>query len=647
MFSFLGPSLSEIFTPLYKEEPLNLYASSLLTVYSPDTVVGKVRKFWNSLASNPAISVEKALETILYNEFDQAVRIAYQKRLTRVHHWVDLINEIKEPQEVPSAIQLTHYRQVIGKELFHSSREALVPAFSAMFKTKKKGSLKVPEEIAIKDHFLEAADTILFAWKFFLKCPEKCRPIHSYIPTQGLLYDSISYRIIKNERRLYEIESMTQMKTPVALIAKIHAYEDFSLMEKKTFKKWVCLLNEHLETPLTRKQGKIRAKDLILLFTEILNAVHIQSSYSVTFPDLIERMILEGSQIFFRDQAHAIWRASLKEGQTIEVNEATYTLGPCLDEKEEKDTFRVFEIQENPHLIVRIPHNPFFSYVHEKVSEKLSWGVRYNGWNEKSAPATHKRVTPFILEEKLTMLKDWEWTSNRETLTKTDKELALILASHLFFMQDHNQTVENFSLQFLGRDKEGVLKSTHLLKASEGNYNLWEAQCHEMARGNLFVLQFLLSSTKIDQHPVALYYREAVQHVLRTGKIDLVSRFIAEVEYDQENYKKHARKLCKKAKQIYKSCIERTEDRLTTLEISFKEGPEFITKVSSFLSIYYENSPLASCLHPSMEEDVIQQLICYYKNGTPPVYPLKNKEYYEEMYALVLQLNRKAEKLGI
>lgn len=649
MFSFLGPSLTEIFTPLYHETPLQLYASSLLTVYNTDTTAGKIRKFtdslWNRLASTPPIPTEKALKAILYDEFNQAVRIAYQKRLLRLNHWIDSIDTTAEREASLSEVQTARHQKMVEQEVLNSSRERLASFYSATFARRKKGPLTEREEINLKDYFVEAADSVLCVWQFFLKQPEKCAPIFPFLSREGFLHDPIFYRIIKNERRLYEIEAMMLMKTPVTLIAKIHGYEDFSLNEKKIFRKWVHLLNENLETPLTRKQGKIRAKDLILLFTEIINAIHIQSSYSVTFPDLIERMILEGSQIFFRDQSHAIWRASLKEGHTIEVGEKTYTLGSCLDEKEEGDTFRVFEIQEDSNLVVRIPHNPFFSYVHEKISEKFQWGIRYNGWREEKNGARTKKIAPFILEEKLHMLKDYLWTSDSWQLTKTDQELALALASHLFFMQDHNQTVENFSYPFLGRDREGVLKSTHLLRASEGNYNVWETQSQEIAGNHPFVLRFLLATSKIDQHPVALYYRGAVLHVFQTGKIDLVSRCINAVEHDQDLYKKHARKLCKQAKQMYKSCIERAEDRLTTLEITFEEGSPFISTVSDFLSLYYKNSPIASSFPPSMEEDVIHQLIHYYKTGIRPSLLSNHREYYDEMHTLMVELNQEAQQL--
>ena len=121
-------------------------------------------------------------------------------------------------------------------------------------------------------------------------------------------------------------------------------------------------------------------------------------------------------------------------------------------------------------------------------------------------------------------LDSHEWTSENEKLNQKDEKIALVLANHLFCMTEWWANAQNLSLSHLMFDHEEVLKSVRLLKKGPPNYNEWEAFCAAAAKDNPCVLAFLMNVSKLSEHPVGIYYREAVGHVLDTGETDLLSR---------------------------------------------------------------------------------------------------------------------------
>jgi hypothetical protein len=109
-----------------------------------------------------------------------------------------------------------------------------------------------------------------------------------------------------------------------------------------------------------------------------------------------------------------------------------------------------------------------------------------------------------------------------------------------------------------------------LLKKGIPNYNEWESHCLKLAQGNRYVLDYLMAVSQLRTHPVGLYYREAVKHVLKVGETDLVTRSLPESWMTP--YDTRIKALCKQALDLRENSIQAATAQLRQGEYGLKES---------------------------------------------------------------------------
>ena len=272
------------------------------------------------------------------------------------------------------------------------------------------------------------------------------------------------------------------------------------------------------------------------VLTEVISVIHMQGSSSLTLQDILFWLDQKGCQLVHReDPAHMDWREGLKPGDKIKCNGKELTLGMLISpQKLLNDDFKIFELADHPEYVVKIAKNPFQLLIEDQKAKNQQdhWGFRFVRTianleqNQQNPPINglDRQGNCVVIEKLVDPIEKHEWASQQPILVEGDEKVALVLANHLFCMRRWNGIAQNISLAHLMWDKEGVLKSCKVLKRGPFNYNECENYCVQAAKGNIHVLNFLLHVANLVEHPIALYYRLAIEHVFETGTSDLLDR---------------------------------------------------------------------------------------------------------------------------
>lgn len=663
MFSnALRPNLVEIHHAFETKEKesntLALFAYDDYTVYSEKTLQGRVISFFFARSS-----LETTMKTIVHTIFYNAITTAYSARLDRATHWIQRLEESDAPEN--------RFKDFLQEELNESIHKGIVQPYLINFQNKK---LTPVNPQAIKNEFLDAFESISFFWKSYLKNNKLKKYLKDYLTETSLIKDQPLYKILKKEHRYYQIESVLKQKTPVELLTKIDQYDDhFKVGEKQCIKQWVEGLNSH--------PNDIPIKHIFYLLEEIGRINQVHKKITTTLVDLICWLgTNECSRMSIEDENEVRLRAEIAPGNTIKWNGMSITLGEELEGREINqqkltDIFRVFEISKIDNQtetedtkilapgdhVIKFPHNRFLSLLFRYSHQKEQWGVRFN------SSIIVEKSGSYIIEEKLKMLKDYQWKTNEWALQKDsdEQQIVMALASLFFFAHNNNRTINNQSIHSLGRDSTGMIRSTYLNTMGEGNYNEWEAQAIETAQGNPFILKLITSISKLDQHPVALYYRTCLRKVFETGQLGFNGIHLIN-KHDKECYQTHRDKLAEKAEEIRSACIKTVRAKLQQKpgksQMDRKKASE--NEISSALIQCYTMFPMAGTLDAEMKDKMIdhcfkfymqpgwdfskgsnlelnEQIVNYIKNNFFES-PMPSDEYYDGMHRVMMELNERA-----
>lgn len=656
-FSELQHNLSEIYAAMHakpKNGQLQLAAAFSSCVYFQGYLTGRIVKFLNKIWSRiypprESLVVEKITNLAVTTFFDHAVHFAYDVRQRRIWNQMREIDESwKNSLHPPNfAKQCRRYEDYLLKEL-RGSVEADNPIYLDDFIEKGKIAAN-PQEVKEWRHaiinFHQA--THLF-WSLFVKNNkdniELKKPIKDFLQPHSTLADRPLYKALKKEGRWVQMEGVMQQSIPVALFAKLSDPKSLTVNENKRLKTWIQTLNQC--------QKSISPKLFVCVLKEVMNVIHLQGSSSLTLAELLLWLDREGCQIIHQeDPAHMDWREKLRAGDVIECNGKQLILGKQLSpDKLIDDDFKIFELKNYPNYVVKIANNRLRLLLENQKAknEEEHWGVRLvetiaNLEQDKNKSEIHGLDDQgcCVVQEKLSSsFAGHSWLSHKMELNQEEEDKALIFANHLFCMHQWKATPQNLSFAHLMWDKNGNLKSTRLLKKGGANYNEWEAYCEKAANGNIYVLNYLMHVSKLHEHKVGVYYREAIEHTLKTGKTDLIGRPLP-LGHRQENYNQHIKKLCAEAQEIRESCLKIVIAHLRKKkQYSYQQESKLQKLVADKLLQIYRASPMPGRFLPDFKERVIAGFTGH--DIELPILPTPKdfQDYYQEKHLLMMKYNQ-------
>ncbi len=565
--------------------------------------------------------------------FNQAVSSAYDARQFRIHDHLWQLNAAlkKNLEESDRNRQRSLYEERLKRELKDSVEpwEHYLKDFD-----QKSQPLSEKEKSASRHLILQFFQSTDFFWPLVVKERPGQLSFRAAVDPflQGAggdkprLLDLPLFKALKREKSWVELEGILEEPIPVnewAKLAKRGDPSSLSLKDKMTLKNWVNALN--------RCHRQVTPRQLLHVLTDVISLLRIQGSSSVTLSDLLlwldkaECPLLEEE-----DDSHMNGRERLKPESKITCNGSELVLGGLLSPQKaagEKDRYKIFALPGHPDKVVKIACNRFLLLLESEkakdpnahceseircaeIKKDAGFG---SGLDEEGRCVVLERLNPLLKTNPCT------WKSRTIKLEKQEEGMAFVLAKYLAFLRRTETSICDFSLSYVMQDQTGKLKSTRLLKKGKekGDYKEWERLCIEIAKGNLFVLCFLLQVSKLYQHQKALDYRTLVKETWETDT--------------QENT--FVDSVCEEAKKLHQECLRiiiarlREQGLYSSIKI-LKEDVE--DKLFESLKSVYEASPTAAYFSPSFKE----QVIAHYFFETPsslvlPPIDAEAKKYYE------------------
>jgi hypothetical protein len=657
-FNSLQYNLCEIYAALHVQQnqggDLPLSCASPSSVYYQRSWMGQIRQKWDKTWSwirptSDSHSVENALKFILGPLFNHAVHLTYDLRQRRIWNNMHQIDEIwkNDPQPLDLDGQRLRYVRFLSSEL-EGSIEENSPIYLADFDQRTKKILSGSEEGEHRRIVVNFHQATYIFWSIFIKDNQEMRALrnsldHFVDPSSSTLTDKALFKSLKKERYWVQVGGLTQQAIPVALLSKLHDSQNLKVEENRQLRRWIHSLN-HCVPPIS-------PKILSIVLEEVMNVISLQGSSSITLQDLLFWLNQQGCQMIPQeDPVHMDWREGLSPGDSIECNGKELVLGKQLSTKKYiDDIYKIFELSAHPNYVVKIAHNRFRLLVEDKQweSEEEHWGFRGvekidNLEEDDQKPVINgldRQGRCVVLEKLYSPIESHVWTSTEAELSKNDQRIALVFANHIYCMSQWRASAQNLSLAHLMWDNAGNLKSTRLLKKGPCNYNEWETYCESAARGNLFVLTYLMNVSKLNEHEVGIYYRKAVEYTLKTGETDLIGRPLP-LRHRQEHYNRLVKDLCAQAQELRSSCLKlMIADLRKKKNYSHKQEEDLQNDVAAKLLELYLASPTPGRFAVDLEDEVVRNLSSPPKN-TAHLKPFDAKAYYEDEHELMMSHNK-------
>lgn len=634
-------NLPEIYSALYsRKKPLPLTAISN-DVYFQGSVVGGMIKTGNrlwKLITKRSTTIDKTLSFILTTSFDHAVHAHYDQRLRRLWNHMLQIDHLWKRRNTPKQEQ--RFIEFLKSDL-KGSKEATYPIYLIDYRSRKKQLLTSDQKVNHRHAIIRFHQATTVFWSLFLaKDKESIRirqPLIPFLNDTSTLKDRALYQALKREGKWIRMEGLMGQEIPVFLFSKLDKFDFLSFKNQQKLKEWIRAYNENLTT--------LSPQLIILVLNEVAKVLHMQGNSSLTLKDILFELNKLGCKGFEEaDPKHLDWREKLAMGDKIFCNGIQLTLGNELksakdQEEEHEDVHRVFELSEYPESVVKIACNRFSLLIDDRrrKDENEHWGIRLvetvqkigkqNGLDHEGCCVVQEKLFPLLTTP--------DWQSTRPKLLKSEKHVALVLASHFFCISQWNVGIEKLSLKHLMWDKDGVLKSTRLIKKVPPNYNDWEKSCLEIAGKNLHVLQFLMNVSKLKEHPVALYYQKVVCETIEKGEVHLVGKPLP-VGFRETYYNEHANQLCHDALRLRESCVKSVIQILSKKRNKlYKQKEKLTIEVSKRLIKFYIASATRSILFHGLKKQVTQS----YEREVP----IANlKDYYKNQYEKMIEYNTAA-----
>lgn len=554
-------------------------------------------------------------EDLPLDAFNEAVCSVFKGRQRRICNTMREIEKelgkIPSPQEISE--QRKRFDEIVSVELLGSieKKEPYLTVFD-----EKSNEVEMVHHRVATVAFHQATHVF---WSMFIenRAPSSLEKLIE--GKKSLLKDLPLYNALKKEGVWMQLEGVMQLPIPVTLFSK--------LKNREILKIWVNRLND---------QKSISSDSFWNILHEALRIIELEGSSAITFQDLLYQLENAGCTILQReDDLFMSWREKLQPGSEIACNGKKWTLGPLLGPlKKVDDQFKVFALDDNH--VIKISNNRFRFFIDDKKAELEHWGFRLV---EKVSLDSEGRCV--ILERLSAPISCHNWTSQSALLTPEDERIALIFANHLYCMNSWDGNAENLSLDHLGFDSQGCLKSTRLLKKGFPNYNDLELHCVQLAKGNPQVLRFLMTVSQLSQHEVGLHYREAIKYAFMNGETNLVSCPFPVGYRSVANYDERIKKLCQQALNLRESCLKHV-----TADLRKGENRSLLEKnlsklVGERLVYFYTASPTPGVMADSqLQEEVVNSVL----DGNWKELVLNDySDYYQERFNFMIQCNLAAQ----
>lgn len=578
---------------------------------------------WKNFVTPPKKSDK---ETYLIIEL---FHFAHREYFKSVSHWEKLIRSGLETERTFSQIKVD---EVVSKtlttlfnECFHETMQCYQQyVHHWLQRLGKAETVPLSEEkiVEIRKQVIACSEATHEFWKFYLNSDKK-ELLERFHPI--LLADQVAFRSLKIARQVISFEGLIGKDIPIVELAKLGANEKFSEDEEKTLKKWIKALNG---STLSLSQ-----------FTKVLEAlieiIKKNERYTFTLDQLLLKLDEKKCVILHQeDLKHRRWREQLKTGDQVVCNGKAFTLAQELGNKVIDNHYRVFTLTDHPG-VMRIAKNRVQLKIQAAKAndENWHWGIEPMVRVEMDSNGSCE-----IVEKLSDPLHEFQWKSSSFVLAEAELKRALVIASHLFYIQDQKAMPEGLSPQYLLFDQEEGLKSTALFKKGEFDYNALETFCLMVGKDNRHVVDFLMHVSQLVNHPVAKFYREAVEYVFRFRDSKLLS-IVQDREYKRKIYDIRAEQLCQQAQGLISNCTAYVKDHLIRQEnYPYKNDEQLKEEVCSRLFILYKASSTPGTL---FSDRMKQQVLDSFLNGKKEfAIPYDVMNYYEQQAAEIQKNNK-------
>lgn len=587
--------------------------------------------------------LSQALLVTVHSLFDRCVIHAYSQYQNTLKHYIHQAGKVySDESDTVQSLRQERFKVYTGT-ILNANQNDQGSVTLSIEEEKNHPVLSKYQLGKIRARMATLYKVIFEVWTAFLKKYSASLPgalntelLKPYLKAEKadghFIHNKEAYRLFKRAIALINLESIFRKPIPIQIFSKLSNLDSrLSVSEERELKRLIELLNQNIERKSTRRDKnpfKMEPRQFRQALQEIAFILHMEGHKSMQVSEIVAnlayQMDVRGCKLVtLEDSKHLNWRCKLKPGDKVTCQgeeSITYILGNPINEERVDDHYIVFNLEGYDDRVLRIGQNRLEPYVETSKFKQptLHWGVK---------PVKILDVDmagKCMILEKLYPLAPW--TSQSDQLNAKDKELALVLANHLYWMWGWRNTPRDLDGRFIGRNEVGELKSTHLLPKASINYDELEKWCLNLGQftreasnqrnheenhqnKNWAVIKFIMHVSTLFHHPVAEFYRGAVFHAIQSGETDLIKRVLPE-GYTDAHYQDRVGKLCQEALDLATQCYKKVKLERGKLEIhDHRQDKQLETSVREVLAHLYANSPSPGTLFPDLLESQVVDIL--------------------------------------
>gem|GEM_PF-6008494 len=608
---------------------LNLYVASPEKVFDKGNLIGRIKMFidriWKWMTLNRYQgNIAEPVEVIIHCLFDQVMTAAYQCRQRHLAYQIQMIEThfaLDQNDEKKEVIKARYFKH-LERELQDANVSFL--DLAARFDSSLFDRPVNSKDLDAMKNFVTKVSQMAFPfWHKMLYyqetyrgsllryLPEKFPSASPEKPISWAINEMQIYEAMWKEQKWIDLEGLIEQPIPFIELIKIcQPHDQLDVREKKRLDKWITALNNHVAKAQENFEKTHQVVELVKnALVEIVNAVEIQGQLSMNVGVLISRLDDHGCKVMrLEDPRHRAWERELRKGNILKCKGKRYELGDELPSRKttkngifktlkiaKKDRYRVFKLENYPQLVIKMGKTPFDLSIDSYQFKEYHFGIPcVNG--VQNIFETEEGY-PFVLLEYLPRsLAGHHWTSSSFQLDPQDEEIASKITSFLFCMCDWHLWPNQISYDHLYFDSFNRIKITELLDCNDGsgfsekecgpdNYLAAEEFCLTAAKANHqkanpHLLRYLMEVSGYSNHCMALFYREFVMTVLKTGDFNFLELSLP-YSYNHSVYRNRVQQLFSQIKEIRATCLDLVTEFIESIP---KEGKETFLKktVKSF-----------------------------------------------------------------
>ena len=312
---------------------------------------------------------------------------------------------------------------------------------------------------------------------------------------------------------------------PFNVFSKILKREELNRNDKSVLDEWVArvqrpsaYISVGLLHAAIRCCVEILETDLSPESEEFLNKLSFLEWYIITG----KATLLEE-----HDSHHMMWVKSLIPYESVlHTANAQITVGEQVHIESEGLTF--FKQKDCPERLIVCGKNTAHVGVWRSICTHFAWSI------EPVSCVFQDPSGRFCVIEKIdTTLDEISWESSNTAIAEKDKKILNELATLLEYWAMHVDVPDDISCKDIFIKWQGddvvlkVVKPMLLTEKTSADYNRLEEFCRIFAKGNLAVYKYLMTKSRLVEHPVALAYTKAALKMLTAQQGDKIESVLA------------------------------------------------------------------------------------------------------------------------